>query len=142
MRLASRTQAAELQVTSWPVPASRFIFSREERHDSRSGIRRAARRGWQRPTLPPEGEKGFLDEHPFDLHALPCPTSVLVEQVTIPMRDGITLAGTLFRPREESEPVPVVTSATPYGKDITTSGTTSRTRPPGTFPAAGSTWEA
>ena len=33
------------------------------------------------------------------------------------MRDGITLAGTLFRPREESEPVPVVATATPYGKD-------------------------
>jgi predicted acyl esterase len=54
--------------------------------------------GWQRPTVPPEGEKDFLDEHPFDLQRSALPDSVLVEQVTIPMRDGITLAGTLFRP--------------------------------------------
>ena len=73
--------------------------------------------GWQRPQLPAEGEKNFLDEHPFDLERYPLPDSVLVEHVTIPMRDGITLAGTLFRPRDDSAPVPVVATATPYGKD-------------------------
>ena len=54
-------------------------------HDPAPAAPAAAR--WQRPALPPEGEKGFLDEHPFDLQRSPLPDSVLVEQVTIPMRE-------------------------------------------------------
>lgn len=104
-------------------------------HDPAPAASAAA--GWQRPALPPEGEKGFLDEHPFDLQRSPLPDSVLVEQVTIPMRDGITLAGTLFRPREESEPVPVIATATPYGKDQYGQWDNFRDAPAGNVPGGG-----
>ena len=72
--------------------------------------------GWTRPGLPPEGEAGFLDDHPFDLIRSPLPDGVLVEQVSIPMSDGIELAGTVFRPAN-SETVPAIATSTPYGKD-------------------------
>jgi uncharacterized protein len=54
--------------------------------------------GWIRPVLPPDGEGNFLEDHPFDLVRTPLTDAVFVEQVTIPMRDGVTLAGTVFRP--------------------------------------------
>jgi predicted acyl esterase len=93
--------------------------------------------GWQRPTVPSEGEKDFLDEHPFDLQRSALPDSVLVEQVTIPMRDGITLAGTLFRPQDESATVPVIATATPYGKDRYDQWDYFRDAPTGNVPGGG-----
>ena len=36
--------------------------------------------GWKRPSLPPEGEANFLEDHPFNLIRT-LPDSVLVEQV-------------------------------------------------------------
>lgn len=35
----------------------------------------------------------------------------------IPMRDGVSLAATLYRPRDGSQPVPVVMTLTPYTRD-------------------------
>ena len=72
--------------------------------------------GWTRPSLPPEGEKNFLDDHPFDLVQTPLPDGILVEQARIPMRDGVELAATIFR-SEGGDPVPAIATATPYGKD-------------------------
>ncbi|MGV9245525.1 CocE/NonD family hydrolase [Streptomyces sp. NPDC003710] len=72
--------------------------------------------GPPRPSLPPEGEKHYLEEHPFDVVTRPLPPGVLVEEVRLPMRDGIRLAATVHRP-ESGPPVPVITTATPYGKD-------------------------
>ena len=104
-------------------------------HDPAPAASAAA--GWQRPTLPPEGEKNFLDEHPADLQRSALPDSVLVEQVSIHMRDGVTLAGTLFRPREETEPVPVIATATPYGKDHYDQWDYFRDAPAGNVPGGG-----
>lgn len=72
--------------------------------------------GYVRPALPPEGEANFTDEHPWDVRRSPLPEGVLVEQARIPMRDGVELAATVFRPRD-GEPTPVITTMTPYVKD-------------------------
>jgi uncharacterized protein len=96
----------------------------------------AAPRGWQRPPLPPEGEANFLEDHPFDLVRTPLPNSVLVEQVTIPMRDGIELAGTVFRPAND-DVVPVIATSTPYGKDDYEQWNNFRDAPEGNVPGGG-----
>ena len=92
--------------------------------------------GWTRPGLPPEGEAGFLDDHPFDLIRSPLPDGVLVEQVSIPMSDGIELAGTVFRPAN-SETVPVIATSTPYGKDDYQQWNNFRDAPEGNVPGGG-----
>jgi X-Pro dipeptidyl-peptidase (S15 family) len=76
----------------------------------------ASNRKLERPRLPPEGERDYLDDHPFDLVKYPLPKDILVEEVMIPMRDGIRLAANVFR-RKEGPPMPVITTMTPYGKD-------------------------
>lgn len=93
--------------------------------------------GWTRPTtLPPEGEADFLDDHPFDLQQTPLPDSVLVEQVSIPMRDGVSLAGTVFRPAA-GDTVPFITTSTPYGKDDYNQWNNFRDAPQGNVPGGG-----
>ena len=47
--------------------------------------------GSTRPSLPPEGEANLLDDHPFDLTQTPPLDGILVEQVSIPMTDGVIL---------------------------------------------------
>lgn len=92
--------------------------------------------GWTRPSLAPEGEADFLDDHPFDLVQTPLPTGVLVEQVTIPMRDGVTLAATVYR-ADDGEPVPAIVTATPYGKDDHQQWHRFRDAPEGNVPGGG-----
>jgi predicted acyl esterase len=92
--------------------------------------------GWTRPSLSPEGEKNFLDDHPFDLVQTPLPAGVLVEQVTIPMRDGITLAATVYRP-DGGAAVPAIATATPYGKDDHQQWHNFRDAPRGNVPGGG-----
>lgn len=70
----------------------------------------------QPPAVPPEGRRDYLAAHPFNLTKYPLQDNILVEQVMIPMRDGIRLAATVFRPNSQ-DPVPVIVTATPYGKD-------------------------
>jgi uncharacterized protein len=72
--------------------------------------------GYVRPNLPPEGERNFLDDHPWDVKRSPLPDDVLLEEALIPMSDGVYLAATVFRPRSGA-PVPVITTMTPYVKD-------------------------
>lgn len=92
--------------------------------------------GWTRPILPPEGEANFLEEHPFELVRTPLPDSVLVEQVLIPMREGIKLPGTVFRPAN-GDVVPVITTSTPYGKDDYEQWNNFRDAPEGNVPGGG-----
>jgi hypothetical protein len=80
----------------------------------------------ERPRLPRANETIYLDDHPFDLVKYPLPKDILVEEVMIPMRDGIRLAANVFR-RKSGPPTPVITTMTPYGKDHTTCGISSRT---------------
>jgi predicted acyl esterase len=96
----------------------------------------AASAGWTRPVLPAEGEKDFLDEHPFDLVQTPLPEGIVVEQAAIPMRDGVVLAATIFRPAEGG-PVPVIVTATPYGKDDYQQWHQFRDAPEGSVPGGG-----
>ncbi|MGU3432580.1 CocE/NonD family hydrolase [Actinomycetes bacterium M1A6_2h] len=71
-----------------------------------------------RPVLPPEGEQDFLQDYRFDLTKTVLPDDILVEQASIPMRDGVILAATVYRSADsDTTPVPVVVTATPYGKD-------------------------
>src|SRR5579871_2707519 len=90
----------------------------------------------KRPRLLPEGERNFMEEHPFEVMKYPLPTNILVEEVMIPMRDGIKLAANVFRPKSE-EPVPVITTATPYGKDRYDQWDAFRDPPKGTVPGGG-----
>lgn len=92
--------------------------------------------GWTRPSLPPEGEKNFLDDHPFDLVQTPLPDGILVEQARIPMRDGVELAATIFR-SEGGDPVPAIATATPYGKDNYQQWHNFRDAPRGNVPGGG-----
>jgi predicted acyl esterase len=92
--------------------------------------------GWTRPALPPEGEKDFLDEHPFDLVQKPLPEGVLIEKVTIPMRDGVQLAATIFRP-DSGDAMPAIVTATPYGKDNYQQWHNFRDAPEGNVPGGG-----
>ncbi len=69
-----------------------------------------------RPPLPPEGRRHWLDDHPWDVRRSPLPSDVLVEQASIPMRDGVQLAATVFRPDGDGRH-PVVATMTPYVKD-------------------------
>lgn len=89
-----------------------------------------------RPPLPPEGRRDFLDEHPFDVVRYPLPETVLAEDVRIPMRDGITLAATVYRPCS-GPPVPVITTATPYGKDSFDQTDRFKDEPQGSVPGGG-----
>lgn len=93
--------------------------------------------GWKRPVLPPEGERDYLEDHPFDLVKTPLPEGILVEQVSIPMRDGVVLAATVYRPGDSDEPVPVVVTATPYGKDDYEQWNNFRDAPEGNVPGGG-----
>jgi predicted acyl esterase len=90
----------------------------------------------ERPRLPPEGERDYLDDHPFDLIKHPLPADILVEEVMIPMRDGIRLAANVFR-RKGGPPMPVVTTMTPYGKDQYDLWNLFRDAPAGTVPGGG-----
>lgn len=72
--------------------------------------------GYIRPPLPPEGERGFLDDHPWDVERSPLPSGILVEQALIPMSDGVELAATIFRPDGDGR-FPAITTMTPYVKD-------------------------
>ena len=87
--------------------------------------------------IPPEGQQDFLAEHPFDVVRSPLPESVLVEQASIPIRDGVMLAATVFRPRDTAKPVPVIATATPYGKDNYTQRDNFRDAPEGNVPGGG-----
>ena len=90
----------------------------------------------ERPPLPPEGDRDYLDDHPFDLIKYPLPQDVVVEEARIPMRDGIGLAATIFRPKD-GPPAPVITSMTPYGKDQYDLWNLFRDAPEGTVPGGG-----
>jgi predicted acyl esterase len=90
----------------------------------------------RRPALPPEGERDFLEDHPFDVVKHPLPDDVLVEEVRIPMRDGVRLAANVFRPKS-GPPVPVITTATPYGKDHYDQWNFFRDAPEGSVPGGG-----
>ncbi len=87
-------------------------------------------------SLPPEGERDFLEEHPFDVVRYPLPPGVLVEDVWIPMRDGIFLAANVYRP-DAGPPVPVIATATPYGKDRFDQTDFFRDAPVGSVPGGG-----
>ena len=78
----------------------------------------------------------WLDEHPFDLNFSPLPENVLVEDIRIPMSDGVMLAATLYRPRSD-EAVPVIATATPYGKDEFEQWNNFRDAPAGSVPGGG-----
>ncbi len=96
----------------------------------------ASRRNLERPRLPPEGERDYLDDHPFDLVKYPLPDDILVEEVMIPMRDGIRLAANVFR-RKDGAPLPVITTMTPYGKDQYDLWNLFQDAPVGTVPGGG-----
>jgi predicted acyl esterase len=96
----------------------------------------ASNRKLERPRLPPEGERDYLDDHPFDLVKYPLPKDILVEEVMIPMRDGIRLAANVFR-RKEGPPMPVITTMTPYGKDQYDLWNLFQDAPVGTVPGGG-----
>jgi predicted acyl esterase len=89
-----------------------------------------------RPLLPPEGQAGYLDAHPFEVDTYPLPDDVRVEEVRIPMRDGIVLAATVYRPADGAI-VPVITTATPYGKDRFDQTDNFRDAPAGSVPGGG-----
>lgn len=89
-----------------------------------------------RPLLPPEGEHDYLEDHPFEIVKHPLAGDVLVEEARIPMRDGIHLAATVFRPKV-GQPVPVITTATPYGKDRYDQWNFFRDAPEGSAPGGG-----
>lgn len=86
--------------------------------------------------VPPEGINDWLSEHPFNLVKYPLPDNILEEEVFIPMRDGIKLAATVFREKNDS-PAPVITTATPYGKDNFDQWDLFRDPPAGTVPGGG-----
>jgi uncharacterized protein len=90
----------------------------------------------ERPPLPPEGVRDYLDDHPFDLVKFPLPGDILVEEVMIPMRDGIRLAANVFR-RNAGPPMPVITTMTPYGKDQYELWNLFQDAPVGTVPGGG-----
>lgn len=92
--------------------------------------------GRPRPVLPPEGNADYLDEHPFDVQTYPLSEDVIVEDVRIPMRDGIALAATVYRPRS-GPAVPAITTATPYGKDEYKQTDNFRDAPVGSVPGGG-----
>ena len=89
-----------------------------------------------RPVLPPEGEADYLDAHPFEVRTYPLGDDVLVEDVRIPMRDGIDLAATVYRP-SSGPAVPAITTATPYGKDEYNQTDNFRDAPVGSVPGGG-----
>lgn len=91
---------------------------------------------YKRPNLLSEGKRNFLEDHPFELVTYPLPKNIVVEEVMIPMRDGIKLAATVFRP-DTTTPVPVITTATPYGKNRYDQWNAFRDPPEGTVPGDG-----
>ncbi len=86
--------------------------------------------------VPPEGIKNWLSDHPFNLVKYSLPDNILEEETFIPMRDGIMLAVTVFR-EKNGIPVPVITTATPYGKDNFDQWDLFRDPPIGTVPGGG-----
>jgi len=90
----------------------------------------------KRPQLPPEAEHDYMEAHPYDIVRFPLPDDVLVEEAMIPMRDGIHLAATIFRPSDNTR-VPVITTATPYGKDRYDQWEAFKDPPIGTVPGGG-----
>ncbi len=90
----------------------------------------------RRPALPPEGEADYLDAHPFEVRTYPLGEDVLIEDVRIPMRDGIHLAATVYRP-SSGPAVPAITTATPYGKDRFDQTDNFRDAPAGSVPGGG-----
>jgi uncharacterized protein len=96
----------------------------------------ASTRKLERPPLPPEGVRDYLDDHPFDLVKFPLLKDILVEEVMIPMRDGIRLAANVFR-HKDGPPMPVITTMTPYGKDQYDLWNLFQDAPVGTVPGGG-----
>lgn len=86
--------------------------------------------------LPPEARENYLDDHPFDMQTYPLPDEVLFDDVRIPMRDGIHLGASVFRPRTGAA-VPAITTATPYGKDRYDQTNYFRDAPDGSVPGGG-----
>jgi uncharacterized protein len=60
------------------------------------------------------GVVDWLEDHPWDVRRHPLPSSVAVEDVAIPMRDGVELTATVFRDPGAAAPVPVIAAMTPY----------------------------
>ena len=59
----------------------------------------------------------MLEGIQYDVVETPLPENVLVDHsVQIPLRDGLKLTASLYRPRASSEPVPVIIAISPYGK--------------------------
>ncbi|MBY0441228.1 MAG: hypothetical protein K2Q25_03705 [Mycobacteriaceae bacterium] len=92
-----------------------------------------------RPTLPPEGQADYLDEYLFEVQTYPLGDDVLVEDVRIPMRDGIALGATVYRPSCGTA-VPAITTATPYGKDRFDQTNNFREAPAGSVPGGGGSY--
>ena len=90
----------------------------------------------RRPPLPPEGEADYLDDHPFLVQTYPLGEDVLIEDVRIGLRDGISLGATVYRP-SSGPAVPAVTTATPYGKARFDQTNNFRDAPDGTVPGGG-----
>lgn len=57
---------------------------------------------------------GWLEDHPWDVRRSALPANVSVDDVAIPMRDGIELTATVFRDPGSPAPVPAIASMTPY----------------------------
>ena len=78
----------------------------------------------------------WTDNHPFGLTKTSLPKDVISEDVRIPMRDGVQLAASVYRPTGAA-PVPVVTTATPYGKDNFDQWQYFKDSPEGNLPSGG-----
>lgn len=86
--------------------------------------------------LPPEGKANYLVDHPFGLRKYALPSGIVVEDVKIPMSDGVNLGATVFRPGTDGR-VPVIVTATPYGKDNYNQWNNFRDPPEGNVPGGG-----
>ena len=87
--------------------------------------------------VPPEGRANFMFEHPFNLRRYELPEGILEEQVLVPMRDGIELAASVFRPAGAIKRLPVIVTATPYAKDNFEQWFYFRDAPEGNVPGGG-----
>lgn len=76
----------------------------------------------------------WTNDHPFGLEKYPLPDDVVYQDVRITMRDGVALAASVYRPAV-SNPVPAITTATPYGKDNFDQWTFFKDAPEGNLPA-------
>lgn len=88
------------------------------------------------PSVEARREPNYLEEHPFDLETYPLPGDITLEEVLIPMRDGIRLAANVFR-RPGAAAAPVIVTSTPYGKDNYDQWNNFRDAPVGNVPGGG-----